>query len=123
MDEVQVNVTQTPSLVLLLCLRESMIFAMVVVPQLGDNEDFFTLDDAFLNGTLDTLTGLALVLVVIGTVEKAVPDFDGLFWVSLCEIRNLKLITLRCKQCLQLGPRALSRDRSQPEASRGQRPA
>jgi len=43
-NEVQINVSQTPGLVLSFGLSESMVFLVVVVPELGDDKDFFTLD-------------------------------------------------------------------------------
>lgn len=59
-------------------LRESVFFAVVVVPELGDDEDVFALDESFVDGSLDALSCFSLVLVVVGTVEEAVADFDGL---------------------------------------------
>lgn len=55
-----------------------MLSTVVVVPELGDYEDFLALDKSFLNRTVDALTSFVLVLVIIGTVEKAVANFDSL---------------------------------------------
>jgi hypothetical protein len=55
-----------------------MLPLVVVVPQLGGDEDILALDKAFFDGSLDTLPGLLLVLVVVCTIKQAIPDFDGL---------------------------------------------
>ena len=55
-----------------------MLALVVVVPQFGGDENIFTLDEAFIDGSLDSLAGLFLVLVVISTVKEAVALFDGL---------------------------------------------
>ena len=60
-----------------------MVFLVVVVPELGDDKDFFALYEAFFDRTLDALACFALVLVVVCAVEEAVADFDGLRVVSL----------------------------------------
>lgn len=80
MNEIQINVSQTPSLVLGFGLSESMVFLVVVVPEFGDDEDVFALDEAFVDGALDALACFVLVLVVVGAVKEAVADFDGL-WI------------------------------------------
>lgn len=78
MDEVKIDVSQPPRLILGFRLSKGVVFLVVVVPELGDNENFFTLDQAFSDGALDALAGFVLVLVVIGAVKEAVADFDGL---------------------------------------------
>lgn len=95
-DEIKVDVAETPSLVLGLGHGHSMFFSVVVVPQLGGNEDILALHETLLNGSLDTLTGLLLVLVVVSTVEEAVTGLDGLR-IMLAEISmpwDLKKLTL-----------------------------
>lgn len=79
-NEIQINVSQAPSLVLGFGCSESMVFLVVVVPEFGDYEDFFALDEAFVDGALDALACFVLVLVVVCAVEEAVADFDGL-WI------------------------------------------
>ena len=64
-------------------MSESMVFLVVVVPEFGDDEDLFTLDQAFFDCALDALAGFAFVLVVVGAIEEAVADFDGLGFVRL----------------------------------------
>lgn len=83
MDQIEVQITQPPGFVLRLGLRESVFFAVVVVPELGDDEDVFTLDESFVDGTLDTLSCFLFVLVVVSTVEETVSYFDGLDAISL----------------------------------------
>jgi hypothetical protein len=63
-------------------LRESMFFAVVVVPELGDDKNVLTLDESFVDGTLDALSGFFLVLIVVSTVKKTVAYLDGLDEVS-----------------------------------------
>jgi hypothetical protein len=77
-NQVQVDVAQSPSLVLGLCHLQGMLALVVIVPQFGGDEDVFTLDEAFIDGSLDPLASLFFVLVVIGTVKEAVALFDGL---------------------------------------------
>lgn len=83
MNKIQINVSQPPSLVLGFRLSESVVFLVIVVPELGDYEDVFALDEAFFDGALDALACFVLVLVVVGAVEEAVADFDGLGFVRL----------------------------------------
>lgn len=93
MNEVQINVSQTPSVVLSFRLGESMVFLVVVVPELGDDENLLTLDKAFFDGALDALACFALVLVIICAVEEAVADFDCLRVVnSLAQISLDELV-------------------------------
>jgi hypothetical protein len=122
-NEIQINVSQTPDLVLGFRLGEGMVFLVVVVPELGDYEDFFTLDEAFLDGALDALAGFALVLIVVCAVEEAVADFDGLRIVSLLRSESARWFgDARCRLCRRPGRLGLSRGRSLREAFHGQRP-
>lgn len=83
MDEVQVDVAKTPGFVLCLCHLDGMFPLVVVVPQLGGDEDVLALDKALFDSSLDTLTRLLLVLVVVCTIEQTIPDFDGLVCISV----------------------------------------
>ena len=83
MNEIQVDVTKAPGFILTLGLRESMFFAVVVVPELGDDKDVLTLDESFVYGTLYASSCFFLVLVVVSTVKETVAYFDGLDAVSL----------------------------------------
>jgi hypothetical protein len=78
MDEVQVDVTQTPGVVLGLGHGQCVVSAVVVVPQFGGDKDVLALHQPFLDGALDAQAGLVLVLIVVGPVEQAVALFDGL---------------------------------------------
>ncbi len=78
MNQVQVDVTQSPGLVLGLRHLQGVLALVVVVPQFGGDENIFTLDEAFIDGSLDSLAGLFLVLVVISTVKESVALLDGL---------------------------------------------
>lgn len=55
-----------------------MLLAVVVVPQLGGDEDVLTFYQAVGNGAADTLTGLLLILIVVGAIEEAVTSLNGL---------------------------------------------
>lgn len=59
-----------------------MLLAVVVIPQLSGDEYVLALDKAFFDGSLDTLAGFFLVLVVVCTIEETISDFDGLVCVS-----------------------------------------
>ena len=123
MNEIQINVSQSPSLVLGFGLSESMVFLVVIVPEFGDYEDFFALDEAFVDGAPDALACFVLVLVVVCAVEEAVADFDGLEFVSLVGFEFLWWFgDVRCRLCRRLGRLGLSRGRSLREAFRGRRP-
>jgi hypothetical protein len=104
-------------------LRESVFLAVIVVPELGDDEDVLTLDESLVDGTLDALSCFLFVLVVVCTVEEAVADFDGLDAVSLLILQSMFVSSnSHCRLYRLLGRRALSRDRSLQEACHGQKP-
>lgn len=83
MNQVQVDIAKAPGLILCLCHLDGMLLTVVVIPQLGGDEDVLALDNAFFDGSLDTLAGFFLVLVVVCTVEETIADFDGLVCVSI----------------------------------------
>lgn len=60
-----------------------MLLAMVVVPQLGGDEDVLPPDETFCDGSLNTLASFLFILVVVCTIEQTVPNFDGLRCVSV----------------------------------------
>ena len=68
-------------------MRQSVLLAVVVVPKLSDDEDIFTLDESFVDGSLDALSCFLFVLVVVGTIEETVAYFDGLDQVNLGLLR------------------------------------
>ena len=123
-DEIEVDITQAPSFVLGFGLRESVFFAVVVVPEFGDDKDVFALDEPFLDGALDALSCFVLVLVIVGAVEEAVACFDGLYGISSPVIGTTSRSSdSRCRLCRRPGQLALSKDRSLREACHGQRQA
>ena len=124
MDQIKINVTQPPCFVLRFGLRQSVLLAVVVVPKLGDDEDIFTLDESFVDGSLDALSCFFFVLVVVGAIEETVAYFDGLGQISLRIPETMfECLDSRCRQYQQLGRRVLSKVRSLREACHGQRPA
>jgi hypothetical protein len=101
-----------------------MFFAVVVVPELGDNKDILTLDESFVDGTLDALSRFFLVLVIVSTVKETVANFDGLDAVSLSLLWAWSgSLDLRCRLYQRLGQLVPSKDRSLREAYHGQKPA
>lgn len=77
-DQIKINVSETPGLVLELGHGQGMLALVVVVPELGGDKDVLTLDEALADGALDTLASLLLVLVVVRSVEESVTSLDGL---------------------------------------------
>jgi len=55
-----------------------MLALVVVVPQLGSDEDVLALDDALINGLANAFSSLLAVGVVPGTINVAVAELDGL---------------------------------------------
>jgi hypothetical protein len=49
---------------------------MEAVPELGDDEEVFTLDDTIFDGSCDAITGFFFVAIITGAIEKAVTSFD-----------------------------------------------
>lgn len=82
-NQVQVDIAKAPGVVLGLCHLDGMLLAVVIIPQLSGNEDVLAFDNAFIDGSLDTLASFLLVLVVVCAVEEAITDFDGLICVSI----------------------------------------
>jgi len=68
-DNVEVEVIDTPVLELLLADWLDALVVVEGVPELGDNEEFLALDDTFLDSASDTLTRLLLVTVVCITCQ------------------------------------------------------
>ena len=77
-DQEQVNVAQAPCLILLLDHRKRMFLAVVVIPELCGDEDILALYKTLINGALDALACLFLILVIVRSVEESVTGFDGL---------------------------------------------
>lgn len=66
--DVKIEVLDAPVSQLLAADRSNALAVVEAVPQLGDNEELLTLDDALLDGTGDTLASLDLVAVVCDSV-------------------------------------------------------
>lgn len=73
----EVDVAEAPGLVLELGHLEGVLALVVVVPQLGGDEELLTLDQAVGDGLADSLAGLGAVGVVPGSIELAVAELDG----------------------------------------------
>lgn len=77
MDEVEVEVVETPLGHLTLGHGHGMLAAVVVVPELRGDEEILALDEAVLDGPVDALARLGAVAVVVGAVDMAVAHLDG----------------------------------------------
>ena len=90
MDQEQVEVAETPGLILEAGLLERVLPLMVVVPELGGDEEILALDDTLLNGTANTLSCLGAVGVVPRAVDVAVAKLDGVVYLGdVCSARIL----------------------------------
>ena len=90
MDQEQVEVAETPGLILEAGLLERVLPLMVVVPELGGDEEILALDDTLLNGTANTLSCLGAVGVVPRPVDVAVAKLDGIVYLGdICSARSL----------------------------------
>lgn len=78
MNQVQVDVSKTPGFVLCLGHGIGMFPLVVVVPELGSDEDVLALDQALGDRALDSLACLLFVLVVVSSIEAAVASLDRL---------------------------------------------
>jgi len=76
-DEVEIEVFQSPVLELELASGLDVFLGMESIPELGSNPDVFTLDEASINGLLNAITSLLLVAVVSSTVQETVAGLDG----------------------------------------------
>lgn len=65
-DEVEIEVLETPPFELLADNGLDAGLLVEGVPELGDDEELLALDDSLLDGALDTLAALLLVAVVCG---------------------------------------------------------
>ena len=91
MDQEQVEVAETPGLILEAGLLERVLPLMVVVPELGGDEEILALDDTLLNGTADALSCLGAVGVVPRAVDVAVANLDGIVYLEdACSVRSLE---------------------------------
>ena len=77
-DQEQVEVGQTPVAELLAGDFLDDFLVMEAVPELGDDEEVFALDEAVFDGSCDALASFLFVAVVAGAVEEAVAGFDGI---------------------------------------------
>lgn len=64
MHDVQVEVVDSPIGELLAADGLNLLAVVEGVPELGDEEEVFALDDAFLDGSSDSFAGFLLVAVV-----------------------------------------------------------
>ena len=83
MYQKEVDVVQTPGVVLGFHHFDGVVVTMVIVPEFGGDKDVGAGDDAFGYSAFDSFAGLAFILVVVGAVEEAVSGFDRLEVVSV----------------------------------------
>lgn len=77
-DQEEINVPKSPCIVLGFGHLQSMFGPMIVVPQLGGNEDVLSLHQAIFDCALDTLACFGLVLVIVCSVEETISNVDRL---------------------------------------------
>lgn len=77
-NEEQINVPETPGLVLGLGHLQGVLFSMIVVPQLGGDKNVLALHQPLLDGASNALAGFLFVLIIVGAVEQAVSCLDCL---------------------------------------------
>lgn len=82
MDQEQINITQAPGLILRFCHLQGVLSSVVVVPELGHDEDVLSFDNARGNCPSDAGTSLRLILIVICAIKKSIAGFDSLDIVS-----------------------------------------
>lgn len=70
-DNVQVEVVDAPVAELLLADRLDSVAVVERIPELGDEEEVFALDEAFLDGAGDTLARLYFVAIILNQRQSA----------------------------------------------------
>ena len=78
MNEVEVDISQTPGFILRLGHGHSVFSAVVIIPQLRGDEDLFSFNQTFINRAFNTLTGFVLILIIVCAVEETIAYLDGL---------------------------------------------
>ena len=58
--------------------RNDMVSCVVCVPEFCCNEEFLSLDEAFIHCSLQPLTDLFLVTIISSSIEESVSRLDGL---------------------------------------------
>jgi hypothetical protein len=76
-NQVQVKIGQTEVIKSALASFLNVLLAVVSVPELADNEEIFTLAEAFVESAFNALTCFFLVAVVSCRVYKSVADLDS----------------------------------------------
>lgn len=83
MNQVQVDVAETPCFVLRFRHLYRVVFLVVVVPQLRGHEYLVAFHESILDGASDTLTCLLFILIVVRPVKQSISYFDGLLRASV----------------------------------------
>jgi hypothetical protein len=78
-NEIQIDISKTPRLILGLGKSKGMFFRVVVIPKLRGDKDILTLHKSLLDSALDTLARFLFVLVIVCSVEESVSGLDGLY--------------------------------------------
>lgn len=118
-DEIQIDISKTPRLILGLGKGKGMFFCMVVIPKLRGDKDILTFHKSFLDSALDTLACFPFVLVIVCSVEESVSRLDGLYCCQYSLMVNNHEFS-RCRRYQLLGRREPSRGQSQPRAFHSQ---
>ena len=72
MYNVQVEIVDTPILQLLFANRLNPVTVVERIPELGDEKEIGTLDDAFLDGSGNSLAGFLFVAVILMADEPQI---------------------------------------------------
>lgn len=59
-------------------LTREHLLLMACIPQLGGDEDLFSLDNAFVNSSPYTVASFFFVSVIVSAIEQSVTRLDGL---------------------------------------------
>lgn len=81
MNDIEIEVVDAPVFELLFADRLNTVMVVEGVPELGDEEEIFALDDALFDSTSNTLARLDFVTVVCRVIQNQTPGL-------VPEIRN-----------------------------------
>ena len=77
MNQIEVEVIETQILKSLLASWLDVLLLVECVPQLGSNEELFSLNDAFINSLLDSCTSLLLIAIIASLINQFIAVLDG----------------------------------------------
>lgn len=78
MNKEHVNVVKTKIVETAFKCGTNVILAVVSAPELGDDEQLFTLDNAICNCPANTFTDFLFIVVVGSAIQKTVANLDSI---------------------------------------------